>query len=167
MEALTMSIQERADILRQLDWPKGISELDALKLARFLVVFQTPKGHTVFRQGDEASYLGIVIQGKLCVQKDDPTPMPHEIALLEKGDVFGEMSIVDGQPRSATIHAVEDSLMLLLPSESFATLLAEFPRINAKILMSLARSMSERLRRTNDWLIEVLQYVAQKQDAKA
>ncbi len=156
MEPVIMPRAQRAAILRKLDWGTHLAEDELADLARFLLVFRVGQREIVFREGDAASYLGLVVEGSLDVLKELSEGGYQELAVLTPGNTFGEMSLIDSLPRSATVLAREDSQLFFLTDDNFYSLIEEAPRVGVKILMTTARHLSERLRQTNDWLVEAL-----------
>jgi CRP/FNR family cyclic AMP-dependent transcriptional regulator len=77
------------------------------------------------------------------------------IALLGKGSIVGEMSLIDQHPRSATVVAREDSQMVILRREAVESISKKYPHIGIKILKGLNRVLSIRLRQTVDRLIGI------------
>ncbi|HNY25984.1 MAG TPA: cyclic nucleotide-binding domain-containing protein [Candidatus Sumerlaeota bacterium] len=156
MEPVIMPLAQRAAILRKLEWVAGLGEDELAELARFLLVFQVQRHEVVFREGDAASYFGFVVEGSLDVLKDLPEGGYQELAVLAPGSTFGEMSLIDSLPRSATVLAREDSQLFFLTDGNFYSLVEEAPQVGVKILLATARHLSERLRQTSDWLVEAL-----------
>jgi CRP-like cAMP-binding protein len=76
---------------------------------------------------------------------------------LGPGRAFGEMSVIDAEPRSATLVAREPGLLMVLTGESFASLSDEHPRVALNLLQRMARSLSQRLRQTSGQLADYLQ----------
>jgi len=156
MESVDMSLEDRDEILGRLKWPTELSDAERRKLAQFTIAYRVDKDDLVFQEGEQACYMGIVAEGSLRIERITVDPPTAEIAVIECGQVFGEMALIDGEPRSAAAHAEEASLLLLLSQDNFKIALTELPRLGVKILASISRSMSSRLRETNDNLLEAL-----------
>src|SRR6187455_1867988 len=78
---------------------------------------QTPEaGEVVFREGDDASAMYVVLRGEMEVLKKSKRATEARVALLGPSDWFGEMSIVDIQPRSATVRALAPTRLLRIGS---------------------------------------------------
>ena len=87
----------------------------------------------------------------------DSTGVEKTLAVIETGKPFGEMPLIDGEPRSATARATVDSKILTLTQDDFRTLSNEHPRLGAILLTKLAELMSYRLRQTSGLLVEYLE----------
>jgi CRP/FNR family transcriptional regulator, cyclic AMP receptor protein len=85
-------------------------------LSTLLTVETPPAGATLFREGEDANAMFVVISGEVEVLKKSKRAVEARVAVLGPGDWFGEMSIVDIQPRSATVRALAPSRLLRVTS---------------------------------------------------
>jgi len=104
-------------------------------------------GEVICREGDSGSSLFIVESGLAHVLVSRPEG-PRTIARLRRGDFGGEMSLITGEPRSATVKAIVTTTLLELGQEAFGAILASYPILFA----NLARILSRRLARADDRL---------------
>ena len=133
-------------------------ELDIV--ARRLSVQEVDTGQMLFREGDNAEFFCLVAQGSLDVIKKGKDGRPLVIATLGDGDSVGEMSMVDGMVRSATVQATFYSIVIVLQRKDFEKILKEYPRIGAKLLKGIARHISVNLRRTSSELTNLMMPIA-------
>lgn len=120
-------------------------------LASFAKVIEFDDGATIFKEGDSGTRMFIVHAGKVSVLKG-----AREIALMSQGRAFGEMSMMDGRRRSATCVASGKCTLLALDDETMRRMLKEAPAVAARVYQSIATSISGRLRRADDKLLEIL-----------
>jgi CRP-like cAMP-binding protein len=116
--------------------------------ARFLKHF--PKGTGLFAEGDEGEELYIIRSGKVAIKKR----VAHGevvVAILEKGDFFGEMALLERIPRTASAEMIEDGDMIVLGSHDFAEMLKSIPEMAVRML----RKYSLRLRETTKQIEEL------------
>ena len=99
-----------------------------------------PAGEWLFRQGDEGESLYIVRSGRLEVITDDPEPTV--VRVLARGAAVGELALLTGSPRSASVRARRDSELLRLPRDRFADMLLEEP----SFAVALTRELGQQLR---------------------
>jgi CRP/FNR family transcriptional regulator/CRP/FNR family cyclic AMP-dependent transcriptional regulator len=107
------------------------------------------RGETVFRHGDVGNALYFLERGRVKVVVTSEQGEEVLLAVLGPGEVFGELSVFDGQPRSATIAALEDTATLMLERGAFQ----EFVRREPDVALHLLAVLSQRLR-TGDTMIE-------------
>ncbi len=108
-----------------------------------------PAGTVIFKEGDIGDFIGFVISGKLEVKKQtDFKGKQIVLALLGKGSFAGELSMIDGQSRTATIMALEDSALLILGSQTLNSFIERHPDTGVKILRGVIRTISIRLTKT-------------------
>ena len=85
-------------------------------------------GDTIFRQGDPGDALYILVSGMLEVLVERSGEAPHTVAELGRGESFGEMALVENEPRTATVRAIRDSQVARLARADFERLLALHPQ---------------------------------------
>lgn len=136
-----------AAILREIGLFGGLDEEMLEHLARELPTEQVAVGDRVVSEGDTAREMFVVIGGELEVLKRSPGGAEVRVAMLGPGDWFGEMAIVDVQPRSATVRSLAPSVLLRITARHVDELLY---RRNLKayslLVMNIARELSRRLR---------------------
>jgi len=115
-------------------------------LASSLTSVNPQAGEVLFREGDPADDMFVVLSGEIEVLKRSRQGSESRVAMLGPGDWFGEMSIVDVQPRSATVRAVAPSRLLRITSADLDGLYRHDVKAYALIVLNLARELSRRLR---------------------
>ena len=138
------------------------SDLDKneLEIVRKHVFEQSVKKDSVlFAEGMPGELLYIIMSG--CVEIIKKTKDNEQIVLATLGvnDIVGEMSLIDSEPRSATVITSEDSVLLVIKKQSFNEILQSDPRTAAKILMVLLKVFSRRLRMTDKKIEEIKKIV--------
>mgnify|MGYP000546892066 CR=1 FL=1 len=133
---------------------------DVLEYLSGLLTLETPPaGATLFREGDDATAMFVVISGEIEILKKSKRGVEARVAVLGPGDWFGEMSIVDIQPRSATVRALAPSRLLRITSADLDALYRHDLRSYAIIILNLARELSRRLRVADGILAELISNV--------
>lgn len=113
------------------------------------------KGQAIFYEEDMGTSFYIIVSGQVKIVMLSCDGREHILGVLKDKDFFGEMSLLDGEPRSATAIALEDVKVLSISRDSFVKLLRENPDICLKILVTL----SKRLRQT-DKRVESLAFLS-------
>ena len=117
--------------------------------AKFLTHFKA--GHVFFHEGDEGEDMFIIQSGKVAIKKKVKGG-EATLAVLEKGDFFGEMAILERLPRSATAEVIEDGDIIVIGGEIFGDMIKANPEIAVRML----RKYSIRLRETNKRIEDAL-----------
>ena len=123
---------------------------DKNPFAKFLTHFK--KGHVLFHEGDEGEEMFIIQSGRVAIKKKVKEG-ETVLAILEKGDFFGEMAILERMPRSATAELVDEGDLIVIGGDVFGDMIKANPEIAVRML----RKYSIRLRETNKQLELVLQ----------
>jgi CRP/FNR family transcriptional regulator/CRP/FNR family cyclic AMP-dependent transcriptional regulator len=103
------------------------------------------KGNVIFYEDDPGTSCYIILAGKVKIVVNADDGREHILGVLQENDFFGEMSLIDGQPRSASAISVEDVTMITIQRDEFLKLLRSNPDISLKLLVAL----SHRLRVTD------------------
>lgn len=115
-------------------------------LAKSLVVETPEAGQVLFREGDAAAAMFVVISGEVEVLKRSRSGVEARVAVLGPSDWFGEMSIVDIQPRSATVRALAPGRLVRITPSELDGLYRHDMKSYAIVILNLARELSRRLR---------------------
>ncbi len=119
---------------------------EAVRLAEATRERNYPKNSVILFEDDPGDALFIVVKGQVKVVLIGEDGREVILSVLGQGDFFGEMSLLDDEPRSAHVIAMEDSELLVLRRDDFQRCLEETPRI----ALGLLRALSRRLRRADD-----------------
>lgn len=122
------------DGLRHSHLFEVLSENEVARLTANALVCPFAPGETVVRQGDAGSSLYFVLRGEVSVEVDG-----HQVALLGRGRMFGEMSLLTGEVRRATIRAQGEAVLAELPKSAIAELLTTNEKLMDKLSDALAR----------------------------
>ena len=107
-------------------------------VAKITEVVEVPAGTILARQGDPGNEFYLIMDGSARVEV--PTRRRSRLA---PGDYFGEMSLLDGEPRSATVIAETPMRLLVIKRRDFSTLLREAPEVTQSILATLSRRIRQ------------------------
>ena len=125
------------------------SDLEQGELERFSLVAvprSFPAATRVFHEGDHSDACYIVRSGSFRVTREHSDGRAITLATLGPGDIFGELAMLDGEVRSASVEALTDGELLALPAGEVRGLLARHPEITVKLIAALVR----RLRAANE-----------------
>jgi CRP-like cAMP-binding protein len=135
-----MSIE---DTLAQVPLFSQLSRRDLKRLAKGTVTRQFSKGHVIVKEGDQALGFYLIRSGRAEVVKGAEGSNPQVLNTLGPGDFFGEMALLDGYLRSASVRALEDIECLVLSRWDFLAELRTSPFIAVQMLPVLSRRLRE------------------------
>lgn len=121
---------------------QGLHPEEIHKLIEQGLIVHFRKDEVVFYQGNIGSQVYLIIQGSIGIYQGE-----KEIVRLGEGEIFGEMSLLTKQPRSATAKAITDSSLLVFSEISFEKLLTK--KTAVRLLLNIINILCERLRNTN------------------
>ena len=146
------------EMLGGTTWARGMSHDEVKGLIAYLHMYDFKKGEGIFTEGDQECYMGMVMAGNVEISKhgEERPGNEKQLAVLGPGQVFGEMAMLDGQPRSASAIARDEVLLAVLLDGQYRKLCAENAPLALKLTGNIARCVSLRLRRTSDSLVHYL-----------
>ncbi len=131
---------------------KGVDLFSALDdsllevISKLLIEKNFRKGEIILVEEDDSNQsLFIIAKGEVKVVLTAEDGREAILATLKEGDFFGEMALLDGEPRSATVRAVEESRLLMIRREDFLENVRKLP----ELALTLLGEMSRRLRKSN------------------
>jgi CRP/FNR family cyclic AMP-dependent transcriptional regulator len=130
----------------------GLDGATADLLASVMTTRTIDRGHVVFNEGDTGDRLFIVLDGKVKISRAATDGRENLLAVLGPSEMFGELSLFDPGPRTATATAVTDSVLASLDHDDLRPLLLAQPTVAVQLLAALA----QRLRRTNEAMADLV-----------
>jgi len=137
---ISHSATDRARILRLNPIFAGLSDQEFTSLAGNTRSLRFAPGETIVVEGDEGGAMYQVLQGQVEVLKQQPNAPALRVTCLNPGDIFGEMSMLSGSLRSATVRALEECVLLEVSREQLGPLL----KANPPLMDGLAHLVSKR-----------------------
>jgi CRP-like cAMP-binding protein len=133
-------------IVRKAPLFTALEESAAISLHASMDSVKISKGSILFAEGDEGDHLYVILDGKIKLGTSSGDGRENLLSILGPGEMFGELSLFDPNPRTSTATAVTDAKLLSLGQAKLIPWLAE----NPKVALNLLASLAQRLRRTND-----------------
>jgi CRP/FNR family transcriptional regulator, cyclic AMP receptor protein len=138
-----LSSVDRLLLVRKVKIFQELRDDFLVRLASVMKELSFPSGHTIVTQGEEGRSLFILISGQVRVHSGD-----RELARLDQGACFGEMSVFDAEPRSATVTTLEDCECLTLTQQQLYEAIEE----TSGLAINIIRLLSRRTRELNEKL---------------
>ena len=147
-----MAQKNDEEVIRRAPLFTALDDAAASSLRESMTQVKVSKGHTLFKEGDAGDRLFVVVEGKLKLGTSSGDGRENLLSILGPGDMFGELSLFDPGPRTATATAVTDSRVLALANDQVIGWVTAHPQVSLQLLKRLAR----RLRRTNEVLADLV-----------
>jgi CRP-like cAMP-binding protein len=155
-EKKDLSIVEKAELIDATRWSVEFSFDQLKKLVRYMSVYDVAQGTVLFCEGEKSAYMVLIIKGRVDVVKFDSHRTPKKITTIGPGKTIGEMSIIDGEPRSASAVTGSDATLFVMTAAQFNGLNEAMPGIGITLALKIAKQMSQYLRQTSGRLIDHL-----------
>jgi CRP/FNR family transcriptional regulator, cyclic AMP receptor protein len=136
---------DEQELLRSVPIFSELTEADFASLAKVANRRRYPKDSVVFFENEQGDFFFMILEGRIKVTILGDDGREVILSLLGSGDFFGEMALLDNEPRSATAIAVEDTELLSLHRNDFQSVLTD----NRSITVGLIKVLTARLRRAN------------------
>ena len=137
---IIIEILKNLSLFQELNY-NAVKELTYLFLDRVFL-----SGETIFEENDTGNSLLVIVSGEVRISQKADVSGEETLTVLKKGNFFGEMALLDDLPRSATAIAQSDTFMLEISRERFLHFIEKDTASGMRILLTLARSLSARLR---------------------
>jgi CRP/FNR family cyclic AMP-dependent transcriptional regulator len=133
------------ELLRTVPIFSELSDADIASLARLANRRRYPKDTVVFFENEEGDFFFMIVEGRIKVTILGDDGREVILSILGTGDFFGEMALLDNEPRSATAIAIEDSELVSLHRHDFQSVLSD----NRSIMSALIKILAARIRKAN------------------
>lgn len=143
-----LTLEEKRAALRSFEALSTLSEGDLGALVASLRWHELFKGEVLFRQGDYGDAMVLVAQGAFSVRVSQAS-VESEIRTVRAGETLGEMSCIDPAPRSATLVAIEPSVVAELRRDALQALRDGAPTLASRLIGMVLRDVTQRLRDVN------------------
>jgi CRP/FNR family cyclic AMP-dependent transcriptional regulator len=147
-----MAQKNDEEVIRRAPLFTALDDASAATLRDSMTQVKVSKGQTLFKEGDAGDRLFVVVEGKLKLGTSSGDGRENLLSILGPGDMFGELSLFDPGPRTATATAVTDARVLALANDQVIGWVTAHPQVSLQLLKRLAR----RLRRTNEVLADLV-----------
>lgn len=141
------------DSLRRAEMFQDLADRELLQVAQSCQIWELPANHVIFNEGDDGNEFCIIQEGcvriSLTTRSTDGSFTQGTINLLFAGQVFGEMVLLDGATRSATVTSIDPVVLLVLNKQDFTQLCESNPHIGYRAMLYLARDLAYKLRSSN------------------
>lgn len=143
-----MLIIEKILLLKNSDIFINTNEIDLIEIASICKESHIDKNVTLFKKGDAGNCMYFIYSGKVSIHDGE-----HQLAILSDNEIFGELSLLDSETRSASVTTLTDCIFLKIEQDAFYDVVA----INTDILRGIMRTLCKRLREQDRITVEMKQ----------
>ncbi len=133
--------KEALESLRTIPLFQHVSDEDLESIASLLIERRFPNNKTIVEEGLPGDYMYVIREGRVKVTKLSGDGREKILEMLEAGDFFGEMSLLDRAPRSASVKALTDTRILALARNDFLSVLRRSPDLAMAVIQELTRRL--------------------------
>lgn len=147
---------DKAKALRQSPLFELVSNAELDVLGELSKPVRFARGEAIFTEGEVGASLYVLVSGEVEVVRRAPDGAEKPLAVLDAPAVFGEMALIDREPRSATVRARSDCVALQLTAENFATFRKHSRDGFTLVIVNIARLLASRLREADARLADCI-----------
>lgn len=145
---------------------KGLPDPQIAQLAQIASTVNVAAGDTIIQEGEISDDVFIIQSGAVnVIKREKDSGTQFQLATLASGESIGEVSLLDNEPRSASVIAIEDSILLKIKMMDLNSIASEHESAASRIKVNFAREMAKRLRKTNETTVSILH--GQLEEARA
>jgi CRP/FNR family transcriptional regulator, cyclic AMP receptor protein len=133
------NVRDNLAVLRRIQLFRGLDDEHLRQIADTTQFRESEPNEVLARRGEIGQEMVVIVDGTVRVEVDDKI-----LTRLGPGEFFGEISLIDGKPRTATVITETPSTLLTIPHAEFDTLLDSVPQISKRLLKNLADTLRER-----------------------
>jgi CRP/FNR family transcriptional regulator, cyclic AMP receptor protein len=130
-------------MLRTIPFFQGLSDEDLRTIDSLAMEKSIGKGQVIFSEGEDGDTMYAIVSGRVKVFIGDEDGREIILKILGAGDFFGEMALIDRQPRSASVATLDNCLFRTLSNQEFETCLTRAPRIATVVMQALAKRLRD------------------------
>lgn len=154
LKPINYSAKSVAELIDKTNWANDFSWDDIYCMGRYFTAYEAQRGQVIFYEGAKADYMGLIVKGAVRISKTSSDNQVKPLVVLRDSQTFGELSLVDGSPRSGLAEALKTTTFVITTKRQLMEMSEEEPTLAFQILWKIAETMSKRLRHTSFKLLD-------------
>lgn len=155
LKPINFSSLSVAELIDKTHWANDFSWEEIRIMGRYFTAYEAHRGQVIFYEGAKADYMGLIVSGAIRISKTGLNNQVKQLALLKSSQTFGELSLIDGSPRSGLAEAIETTTFVVTTKRQLLFMSEQEPQIAFRILWKVSELISKRLRHTSFKLLDV------------
>lgn len=155
LKPINYSAKSVADLIDKTNWANDFSWDDIYAMGRYFTAYEAQRGQVIFYEGAKADYMGLIVKGAIRISKTGSDNQVKPLVVLRDSQTFGELSLIDGAPRSGLAEALTITTFVITTKRQLMKMSEEEPELAFQILWKIAETMSKRLRHTSFKLLDI------------
>lgn len=145
--------------LRDIPFFADLSDDERKTISGIMEKKEFKVGDTIFKESEDGQSIYIIRKGEVKACKVAPDGELLTLTVMKDGEIFGEMSFLDGRPRSATLVAISNIETFVIERDDFEKLVDDHPRIIYKLLKNIVFTIHSIVRGMNTRYLEMMNYM--------
>lgn len=155
VKAISYSSNTVAELIDKTHWANDFSWNEVRVLGRFFNAYEAQRGQIIFYEGAKADYMGLIVTGLVRISKTGADNQVKPLAILKPSQTFGELSLIDGAPRSGLAEALTTTQFVITTKRQLLDMAEQEPAIAFRLLWKISETISKRLRHTSFKLLDI------------
>ncbi len=147
-----------AELIDKTNWSNDFSWEDISLMGRYFTAYEAKRGQVIFYEGAKADYMGLIVHGSIRISKTGSDNQVKPLVILRDSQTFGELSLIDGAPRSGLAEATSATEFVVTTKRQLLKMAEDEPNLAFRILWKISETVSKRLRHTSFKLLDTLDH---------
>ncbi|EAR11378.1 Crp/Fnr family transcriptional regulator [Reinekea blandensis] len=155
LKPINHSARSVAELIDKTHWANDFSWDDILIMGRYFTAYEAQRGQVIFYEGAKADYMGLIVTGAIRISKTGSDNQVRPLVVLRESQTFGELSLIDGAPRSGLAEAMTTTQFVITTKRQLMQMSDEDSNLAFRILWLISETISKRLRHTSLKLLDI------------
>jgi len=155
LKPINFSARSVAELIDKTNWANEFNWEDISIMGRYFTAYEASRGQVIFYEGSKADYMGLIVTGAIRISKTGSDNQVKPLVVLRESQTFGELSLVDGAPRSGLAEAIKATKFVITTKRQLLKMSEEEPKLAFHILWKISETISKRLRHTSFKLLDI------------